>query len=1360
MKPKLSLLLILTLSVFLIVSCNHTKDDSSIPEGNYLWSDKTDLTIYFTKDFSEESVINIRQYAASVTGINPKTNITDESKKSTAAHALIIGKSGDEASRRAYRLLERLVVGDAEMSGYVIYGYNGSVALAYTDNYVVDDLIEKFYELFNSTVTYFTNGVIFYEADETIKLIKRERDAHWDSGFAQLQNELPAETVTALRKLYDSLYDEQIYMWLANLYDPDTGGFYYSNSARNTEGFLPDIESTVQALVFLNQSGLLQKYDNDYKNALTIETKQQMIKWAQGMQSPEDGFFYHPQWGEYITISRRGRDLGWATSLLSSFGTKPLYDTQNGYSGFLGAPGQNTLRPTSSLVVRLSGSGSAATGISKVVATAATPDHLKSETAFLEYLRGLNFKTDSYVVGNEVNAQKGQIQTAGLGQVFVDYINSIQRSDNGLWESEVNYSSVNGLMKISATVGSFGGSLKYIDKAFESTVKIALTTDPEPNSVCSTYNMWAIMASLIAMETRAGNIENEKMLRQIALDNSTELIDVTREKMALFKKDDGGFSFGADYTSSTSQGASVSVLYTPESDVNSTTIMTNSILSSIYSTFGVSFIPLYYEEDGEYFLNTLNSLGTIIKDDDGMVRETEATFTSEEIDTSFVKSYYFNSLNKQTFITKDEEETDPDPSFVPITRYSVVNDPVDEKNKVLKVECDKNNVITNGSTVLTPSISTYSGNCHIFESKIYYDYIANEGDATQIFFEDSQGYDLVAFRLNYNPTSNSLSFIQHNKDGSGRDTVKGITLPYKEWFTLRIEVYQTGVAKTTMARISVGIGDEEPVCLAEINAYCQRALTKAVAHITVAHQRTNSSVAYFDNISYKKTEDKFVPTFITKDYMELPNTPADFESGTVISGNVLSYDENDHMLGSDEASYEGTSVSYSVTEDPADAANKVLKVVTNGQGKLSVRTEATITNEDAAGDVYVFETKLYALPSSTKIHPTQIAFVDSTGKEHVKFILTLNKSDGTISLMDYNSLSGNKWTPLVTISPNTWGNIRLEYYKSETESENYVKLYASEGDDPMKLVYIYSNAVEYASENPLVSVYLNHQTSTSATIYYDDVSFRRVDKKYVYETPEELVPSNPIVPENPGIVNGTFTFETVPVGSTSFSTSNYGWSMGVDSGYTKEVVEDTVYGKTSRVYKLDPGKLNNDLKIYATPVKVTADAATAYKMALDLKILPDTDATECEYEFLLYSSTAVFQIGMKLDSGTLEFWNKANATEKCSLSGTDYNNVSFLVVGDKGELTAILCLNGEYAAAFTTPITETEFAFTEMSYFRIRAKSTDSTLFIDNIHVGFTDEEVPEIPKTPETPDGGDNSDTENKETGEGSIYDQGGWVK
>ena len=63
------------------------------------------------------------------------------------------------------------------------------------------------------------------------------------------------EIVAAYKDLY-SVHDKRMISWLAKLFDPDIGGFYYSNSGRDNEYidfkgkrhyFLPDIESTIQA---------------------------------------------------------------------------------------------------------------------------------------------------------------------------------------------------------------------------------------------------------------------------------------------------------------------------------------------------------------------------------------------------------------------------------------------------------------------------------------------------------------------------------------------------------------------------------------------------------------------------------------------------------------------------------------------------------------------------------------------------------------------------------------------------------------------------------------------------------------------------------------------------------------------------------------------------------------------------------------------------------------------------------------------------------------------------------------------------------------------------------------------------------
>ena len=70
--------------------------------------------------------------------------------------------------------------------------------------------------------------------------------------------------VEALRDLYE-IYDESMIEWFAGLFDPRFGGWYYSNGAKDMETVTyqgvtyplwPDIESTEQALRFINSSGL------------------------------------------------------------------------------------------------------------------------------------------------------------------------------------------------------------------------------------------------------------------------------------------------------------------------------------------------------------------------------------------------------------------------------------------------------------------------------------------------------------------------------------------------------------------------------------------------------------------------------------------------------------------------------------------------------------------------------------------------------------------------------------------------------------------------------------------------------------------------------------------------------------------------------------------------------------------------------------------------------------------------------------------------------------------------------------------------------------------------------------------------
>ncbi len=159
--------------------------------------------------------------------------------------------------------------------------------------------------------------------------MKNEKD------WVKLEEVAGKELADAVKKLY-SLYTEDIIDWFAELYDPGTGGFYASVPGRDGVSFGPDIQCTVQALRFIDNSGIARDFGSDWRDILPEDMQHRLIYFAKSLQSPENGYFYHKQWGRAGTdskLSRRGRDLLWATMLLSGLGSAPTYDTPNGYKG-------------------------------------------------------------------------------------------------------------------------------------------------------------------------------------------------------------------------------------------------------------------------------------------------------------------------------------------------------------------------------------------------------------------------------------------------------------------------------------------------------------------------------------------------------------------------------------------------------------------------------------------------------------------------------------------------------------------------------------------------------------------------------------------------------------------------------------------------------------------------------------------------------------------------------------------------------------------------------------------------------------------------------------------------------------------
>lgn len=391
----------------------------------------------------------------------------------------------------------------------------------------------------------------------------------------KLESRIGREAREELSSFLDT-YNEGVYIWLAGLYEPSLGGFYYSNSAKYTEGYLPDLESTMQALRLVQCTGLLSARGRTLRDSLPEKMRISVASFVQGLQSPEDGYFYHPQWGRRIGVPRRSRDNTWGLKLLEELGYSPLYPTA---------------------LERLSGSEKPLTA----------PAHLRSLKAFKEYLAEFDLENKSYSTGNILQAQATQIKVAGKEYVdaLFDWLNS-ERKQNGLWENEINYASVNGLMKLMMIYVICERPLPNALAALNAATSVAISKEPI-TFCCQYYNPLVAINMILNNMKQYGSADDSARCRERILDNAAELIRVTRRKVSLCLKPDGSFSYNTDMTAARSQGAPTALENTNEGDINATQISIVGALDQVFALLGYDSTPIFSREDSELFFELLES---------------------------------------------------------------------------------------------------------------------------------------------------------------------------------------------------------------------------------------------------------------------------------------------------------------------------------------------------------------------------------------------------------------------------------------------------------------------------------------------------------------------------------------------------------------------------------------------------------------------------------------------------------------------------------------------------------------------------------------------------------------------------------
>lgn len=460
-----------------------------------------------------------------------------------------------------------------------------------------------------------------------MKQYSEKQNAAWKRLSDEVGGQTGEALVLAMKSIYE-MYTDDMIRWFAGLYDPKIGGYYYSESARDTEytmrndkryDLLPDAESTYQAMSVFYLSGLMESKGNDRRQAIPEWMQEGIIKFIKSLQDPETGFFYHPQWGKEFTdchVLRRARDLSWCTSLLTDFGSAPTYDAPNGTKG-------DGIAYDGTRVANITPCA-AKSESSEEVDTAYYPPHLENAETFMQYLLKVEAerKGDFYGTGSQLTSESPQfvardVQLAKEGKDFrlmdivCDWLDTKQSPETGFWTS------INGLLKVSGIYVRAKREIPRAELAVESALAFILSDKPA-GSIVELYNPWHAIGNVIGTvraygkeavidgKVMSGAERAERMTRMVHA-STPRTLPKTKEKLMPYAKPKGAFSYRPTGPAENSCSMPVTDYAVGEGDINATHLASTGLITGIYSGLGLSQykVPIFGEAEYELYISIL-----------------------------------------------------------------------------------------------------------------------------------------------------------------------------------------------------------------------------------------------------------------------------------------------------------------------------------------------------------------------------------------------------------------------------------------------------------------------------------------------------------------------------------------------------------------------------------------------------------------------------------------------------------------------------------------------------------------------------------------------------------------------------------
>ncbi len=826
---KVLLLSLIAACLLALSSCLVPPSGVGGPEpDNLIYNDTSELYVVVADPtFPSESIDRMYDRIALHTDDAPKiTNIYQE-----GTHNIVIGQCAAAVSVEAYKKLSALDPGEDD-AAFVIYSDGKSIALAYKFDaygYAHTELVDYFINELVRPELILPAGTVKSLCFNVVDRIAEEDEQIIATAWQSFEKATSPSLTKAMQELY-GIYGDEVIIWLAELYDPGEGGFYFSNSGRDTFGYLPDLESTSQALGFLNASGMFSRSGGGWAKNLSEEMRTALGDFAYRLQDP-DGYFYHPQWGKDIINSRRSRDLSHGVSILKSLGRTPKYKTITNVGG--------DLDPASFLTEGL-GSGSSISAVSRVIAAEGglIPDHLSTPAKFEAYVNELFDNNNSYTAGHNLSSQGSEIRARG--QEYIDITVKVlneRQHDNGIWQEEINYLGVNGLMKISGVYNGMKAAIPNAEAA-ASAALFAITTDEDTTTIVQIWNAWEAASRVTDNIANYGDPAVATAIKQRLIDDAPAYLEATRDKVLAFRRDDYSFSYNVTgKTSGVSQSASVSVSGTIEGDVNATVIAITSMLSSIHSVMNLNSVkvPLLTESDRIVFMRTVESLTPIIKEAPVLVEPDPTDFDDLTPGAAADEAIGIRtSMNLSSATITEDPRQGATGNVLMISKPSVPDS-------------------SGGDSIFIDNMaSSTSAACNVFEMEMCFDTIDRDKASLIELRTQGSASSKVGYSLYFTTEGGKVLLKERGVSDGTMDRDITDALRIGEWFKFRIEYY---VGDHDTVRIKLFINDD---LIAVSDNYYDTNGTKAnglpgkpetaLASVRIFFNKPPEATYYIDNV--------------------------------------------------------------------------------------------------------------------------------------------------------------------------------------------------------------------------------------------------------------------------------------------------------------------------------------------------------------------------------------------------------------------------------------------------------------------------------------------------------------------------------